>query len=207
MLPAPEGQWAMSKEMMQKLPGYNPDVARSRAEAQKLMQSLGYGPEKRLAAKISSRNLPMYRDAASILADQLKNIYIDLELDLVETANWLPKLVRSDFVFAQSLIGSGLDDPDQNFYENYVCKSNRNYTHTCDAEFDKGVDEQSQEADQEKRRRMVWELDKRLQERAVRPVQFHIRSATCWRPEVKGLNLMVNSIYNGWRMEDVWLDK
>ncbi len=24
---------------------------------------------------------------------------------------------------------------------------------------------------------------------------------------VKGLTLMVNSIFNGWRMEDVWLDK
>jgi hypothetical protein len=33
------------------------------------------------------------------------------------------------------------------------------------------------------------------------------RPATCWRPEVKGLNPQVNSIYNGWRMEDVWLDR
>jgi peptide/nickel transport system substrate-binding protein len=24
---------------------------------------------------------------------------------------------------------------------------------------------------------------------------------------VKGYTLMVNSVYNGWRMEDVWLDK
>jgi hypothetical protein len=24
---------------------------------------------------------------------------------------------------------------------------------------------------------------------------------------VKGLTTMVNSIYNGWRFEDVWLDK
>jgi hypothetical protein len=24
---------------------------------------------------------------------------------------------------------------------------------------------------------------------------------------VKGLTIMTNSIYNGWRMEDVWLDK
>jgi hypothetical protein len=24
---------------------------------------------------------------------------------------------------------------------------------------------------------------------------------------VKGLTMMVNSIYNGWRFEDVWLDK
>jgi len=24
---------------------------------------------------------------------------------------------------------------------------------------------------------------------------------------VKGLTIMVNSMFNGWRMEDVWLDK
>ena len=27
------------------------------------------------------------------------------------------------------------------------------------------------------------------------------------QPYVKGLTVMVNSIYNGWRMEDVWLDR
>jgi hypothetical protein len=27
------------------------------------------------------------------------------------------------------------------------------------------------------------------------------------QPEVKGLTLMVNSQINGWRFEDVWLDK
>ena len=31
--------------------------------------------------------------------------------------------------------------------------------------------------------------------------------ATCWNPQVKGLTLMVNSLFNGWRMEDVWLDQ
>ena len=33
MLPAPEGLWAMPKEMMEKLPGYDPDVQKSREEA------------------------------------------------------------------------------------------------------------------------------------------------------------------------------
>jgi peptide/nickel transport system substrate-binding protein len=32
------------------------------------------------------------------------------------------------------------------------------------------------------------------------------RSA-CWRPRVKGLNLVVNSVFNGFRFEDVWLDR
>jgi len=100
-----------------------------------------------------------------------------------------------------------LDDPDQNFYENYICDSNRNYTHSCDRELDKLIDQQSAESDQEKRRRLVSEIDRRLQDRVVRPILYHMRQATCWRPEVKGLNIQVNSIYNGWRMEEVWLDK
>jgi hypothetical protein len=34
-----------------------------------------------------------------------------------------------------------------------------------------------------------------------------MRQGTCWQPEVKGLTLMENSIFNSWRMEDVWLEK
>jgi len=33
------------------------------------------------------------------------------------------------------------------------------------------------------------------------------RGGICWDPKVRGLTITVNSIYNGWRMEDVWLDK
>jgi hypothetical protein len=32
-------------------------------------------------------------------------------------------------------IGSGVDDPDQQFFENYGCGSERNYTGCCSAEF------------------------------------------------------------------------
>jgi peptide/nickel transport system substrate-binding protein len=68
-------------------------------------------------------------------------------------------------------------------------------------------DLQSIETDPEKRRQLVWEVDKKLQEDAARPIIYHIRAGTCWQPNVKGVTLMVNSIYNGWRFEDVWLDK
>ena len=39
------------------------------------------------------------------------------------------------------------------------------------------------------------------------PDHFLPKGGTCRQPYVKGLTLMVNSIFNGWRMEDVWLDK
>ena len=32
------------------------------------------------------------------------------------------------------------------------------------------------------------------------------RIGTCWQPRVKGYTVMVNSIYNGSRFEDLWLD-
>src|SRR5215217_908628 len=179
VMPGPEGQWAMPKEMRETLPGYGPDIEKSREEGRKIMQSLGYGPDKHLQVKISSRNLPDYRDAASLLIDQLKHIWIDGELELVETANWLPKLVRGDFVFAQSVSGAGIDDPDQTFYENYGCNSNRNYTKYCDPEVEKLVDQQSIETDIEKRRRIVWEMDRRLQEAVARPILYYMRKATC----------------------------
>jgi hypothetical protein len=34
-----------------------------------------------------------------------------------------------------------------------------------------------------------------------------VRAHRGTEPQVKGLTVMVNSMYNGWRMEDVWLDK
>jgi hypothetical protein len=34
---------------------------------------------------------------------------------------------------------------------------------------------------------------------------FAGRAGTCWKPRVKGLTTMVNSICNGWRLEDVRL--
>src|SRR6516162_4894374 len=55
MQPPPEGVWGMPPEILQALPGYSPDVARSRAEARNIMRKLGYGPGNRLKIKVSAR--------------------------------------------------------------------------------------------------------------------------------------------------------
>jgi peptide/nickel transport system substrate-binding protein len=207
MLPPPEGVWGMPSDILKTVPGYGPDLDESRTEARKIMGDLGYGPDHRLAVKVSARNLAIYRDPAVILIDQLKQIYIDGELDAVETANWFPKVARKDYQIGANLTASGVDDPDQQFNENYACGSERNYTDYCNAELQKLFEAQSIEADQQKRKSLVWEIDKKLQADVARPIIYHRRGGTCWQPEVKGLTLMVNSQINGWRFEDVWLDK
>ena len=207
MLPGPEGIWGMPKEILETIPGFGPDVAKSREEARAIMTKLGYGPSKRIAVKISTRNIVPYRDPAVILIDQLKEIFIDGELDIVETALWHTKVARKDFVVGLNLTGSGIDDPDQQFYENYACGSQRNYTNYCDKDLEALMDKQSIETDFATRRKMVWEIDRRLQADLARPIIMHNKNASCWSSKVKNVVIMVNSIYNGWRFEDVWLEK
>jgi len=207
MLPPPDGVWGMPAEVFHSLPGYGPDVAKNRKEAQEIMQRLGYGPDKRLAVKVSTRDIPPYRDPSVVLLDQLKGVYIDGELETVDTTQWYPKVNRKDYTVALNLTGNGIDEPDQNFYENYVCGAEGNYNKYCNPELDRMVDRQSMEANQEKRKALVWEIERKLAADGARPIIFYAPAGNCRQPYVKGLTIMSNSIYNGWRMEDVWLDK
>jgi peptide/nickel transport system substrate-binding protein len=201
----PAGLWGLPPEILATLPGYGPDVAANRAEARRLMAKHGYGPEQRLAVKVATRNIAQYRDPAVILIDQMKEIYIDGELDAVETANWFPKIARKDYMVGANLSGSGVDDPDAYFFEHYACGSERNYTNYCNPELEKMYEQQSMETDQTKRKQLVWEIDRRLQEDAARPMIFDYRLGTCRSRAVHGVTIMVNSLFNGWRFEDAWL--
>src|SRR5438105_2614611 len=173
MLPSPEGLWGLPPERLKRLTGYDPDVGKSRAAARTIMQRLGYGPDNPLAVKVATRNIPLYRDPAVMLIDQLKDIYIAGELDIVETANWNPKVTRRDYMVGMENTATAVvDDPDQPLYESYACESDRNFTGYCNRELETAFRRQSAEPDREKRQQLVWDIDSRLQEEGARPVIF-----------------------------------
>ena len=207
MLPAPDGIWGMPPEFQKTLLGYDPDIAKNREKAREIMRKLGYGPDKRLKMKVFTRDIPTFRDPALILADQLKEIYLDAELEVVDTPIYYNRVFKKDYSVGLNLTGSSLDDPDQNFYENYACGSLRNYTNYCNKELEQDFVAQSIETDIEKRRKMVWDIERKLAEDVARPIIFHGVAAACWQPYVKNMSIMVNSIYNGWRWEEDWRDK
>jgi peptide/nickel transport system substrate-binding protein len=207
MMPPPAGSWGMPPEMLQTLPGYRYDIVRNRAEAREITKKLGYGPDKRLSAIVTTRNVGPYRDAAVLLIDQLKEIYIDATLNAIDTTQWYPTVMRKDYAVGVTVSENGLDDPDQQFYENFSCGAERNYTGYCSPEVDTLIDRQSSEPDAAKRKQIVWEIERKLAEDAARPAIFYPVSAACWQPYFKGHTMMVNGNYNGWRLEDAWLDK
>jgi peptide/nickel transport system substrate-binding protein len=52
-------------------------------------------------------------------------------------------------------------------------------TPTSNANLEARFVEQSETADGDKRRRLVWDIDKQLQEDGARPIIHHTRAATC----------------------------
>src|SRR4051812_31694894 len=147
MQPLPEGAWGMPEDMLRSLPSYGKDMAKNQAEAQAIMKSLGYGPDKTLKLKVSTRDIEIYRDPAVILIDQFKKIYIEAEMETVDTSIWYRKLARGDYAIGLNLTGLAVDDPDVNFVENYTCNSERNYSKYCSPEVDGMIAKQSQMTD------------------------------------------------------------
>ena len=105
----------MPPDILNTLPGYDPDVRKNRADARQIMKKLGYGPDRRLKVKVSARDLPFFRDPTVIMIDQLKEVYIDGELEMIDTANWLPKVIRKDYTVGFSAVGGAGPTPTRTF--------------------------------------------------------------------------------------------
>ena len=206
-LPPPNGVWGMPASELAQVEGYEPDTPARRAKAQALMAKHGYGANNPIKVIVSTRNIPVYRDPAVLLIDHLRHAFIEGELEALDTPAWYVRMVKKDYQVGMNAQGMGIDDPDTVLFENFACGSERNYTNYCDAGTMALLHQQSQILDFATRRKLVWEIDKKLQEDGARPVVMHTMASTCWWPQVKGVKLASNSIYNNWRFEDVWLDR
>jgi len=206
MLPRPAGVWGLPEADVKRLPGMG-DPARQKAEARRLLAEAGYGPGKPLKLVVSTRALGIYVDTASWMVDQLRQVGVDATLEQIETGVWHPKMSRLDYQVALNLTGIGIDDPDANFFENYRCGSQRNFSGYCSEEIDRLMVEQSQTLDRARRLKLVHEIDRRLQQDGARPILGWGKQYALHWPHVKNWVQHDNSIYNQSRMQEVWLDK
>ncbi len=205
MLPRPWGIWGLQPEDLAGLPGYG-DPAKQQAEARQLLTEAGFGPGRPLRIVVSTRAIALYIDQASYVIDQIKQVGIEATLEQVESAQWFAKLTRGEFQLGANLTGIGADDPDANFYENYVCGSSRNYSQYCNPEVDRMIDAQSQMLDPVRRRRLVAEIQKRLEMDGARPILGWTNDYYAMWPYVRNM-VPHQSVYSYARFQEVWLDR
>jgi peptide/nickel transport system substrate-binding protein len=205
VMPRPFGAWSMPDKDMRGLPGYRGST-QDKADARRLLAEAGYGPAKPLKVDLTTRAFAIYIDLASFVADQLRQVGIEATVKQIETSAFFPALARRDYLIGANLTAAAVDDPDVYFYENYKCGTSRNYTDYCSEAIDRLIDQQSAELDHDKRLKLVWEIQRRLEADVARPMLgWRNEYFTQW-PYVKNL-VPHHSLYNYGRMQDVWLDR
>ena len=205
VMPRPFGAWGLLDKEVVTLPGYR-GSATDKAEARRLLAAAGYGPGKPLRVELTTRAFAIYVDLASFVADQLRQVGVEATVKQIETSAFFPALARRDYLIGANLTAAAVDDPDVYFYENYKCGTSRNYTDYCSEQTDRLIDQQSQELDRDKRMRLVWEIQRRLEADVARPMLgWRNEYFTQW-PYVRNL-VPHHSLYNYGRMQDVWLDR
>jgi len=207
LMPPPEGTWGLDKAQLAQIPGYGPDLDKRLDEARKLMREAGYGTDKPLTLVMSTRDVARYRDVSILLLDQLSKIGVKGELKTIDTAIWTNTLAKQNYQIAVRSRGQSMDDPDVAFYESYACGSRNNFDLYCNKETEALIEQQSSTVDPAARKKIVQEIDRRLQMDVVRPTITFAALPYCRRPHVKGYVPSMNSQYSNLRMEDVWLDR
>ena len=207
LMPPPEGAWGLDKSDLASIPGYAPDLEKRREEARKLMREAGYGPDKPLIFVLSTRDVARYRDTSVLILDHLAKIFMKGEMKTIDTAIWTNVVFKRGYTVAIGSRGQAVDDPDVSFYESFSCNSRNNVDGYCNKEMEALFEKQSAMLDPVERKKLVKEIDRKLQMDVVRPTITFAALPYCWRPYVKGYVPSLNNQYSNLRMEDVWLDK
>jgi peptide/nickel transport system substrate-binding protein len=205
MAPAPYGTWGLVEADMRAMPGYglaDDETAKARA----LLAEAGFRPGQPLKLEMLTRGLPAFADLGSFVVSELRRAGIEVSLKQVESSQWHPLQSRGEFQIGTDRNGVEPDDPDANFYEYFACRSPRNHSGYCDEQIARLIDEQSQELNAKKRLALVADIQKRIEEAAIRPVlAWRLDYFTVW-PHVKNLTPH-HSIYGWGRLQEVWRDR
>jgi peptide/nickel transport system substrate-binding protein len=144
---------------------------------------------------------------ATLVADQLRSIYIEGNVDAKDYTIFTNTLMKGGYTLAFHATGNALDDPDVILVENFMCDSPRNYTKYCNRDIEAKIEEQSITLDPVKRRALVQQIDMTLERESAKPTIFQALQMQCWHPHVKGWVKGGNGNYSHHRFETVWIDK
>jgi peptide/nickel transport system substrate-binding protein len=205
----PMGPWALPREVQEQLIGYGPDMDKRITHAKELLAD--YEAEKgeidwsKIQLQTSS-NLKVILENAQVIQQLLKKIDVNVEIDAMDVVQHRGNEVSGDFLV--STLGAGLDfdDPIDTFGQLFVTGGGRWYQKRSIPELDALYQQQAFESDFEKRRDLVWEMDKIAMNDASYLVLHWFDSHHIMWDFVKGIVITPNLRSANARMKYVWLD-
>ena len=205
----PLGPWALPKEVQDSLVGYGPDMDVRIANAKSLLEAyesengaIDWGD---ITIQCSS-NITWACPNAEVVQQLLKKIDVEVSLEPLDVTAHRGNEVSGDYLM--SLLGAGLDfdDPIDTFGQLYITDGGRWYQRRSIPELDQLYNQQKSEQDFEKRRELVWEMDKIATNDAGYLVLHWWQFNRVQWDFVKGLTSTASARTTNARMIYTWLD-
>jgi peptide/nickel transport system substrate-binding protein len=199
----PDSVWSLSKEELEKLPGYGRDHAANLREAKRLLTEAGFPNGFRTV--LTNRNIKMpYIDLAVYLISSWKKIGVEAEHKVEETATWSQSRLNREFALLLDPYGSTtVGDPDE-MLDKFVTGQPENWGRMSDPVIDDLFAQQSKEMNEARRVQLVKDMSRRILAKAWR-----IQGLWTTRLEVRTARLRnyepMPSHWNNRRFEDAWL--
>jgi peptide/nickel transport system substrate-binding protein len=200
----PGAPHAMPEAELAKVPGYWPDVEKSRAEARRLLKEAGVPDSFSFA--FTNRGLTGASRVGVYVIDQWRQIGVQATHRVLETSPYFAALRSGDFEASIDFSCDFVDEPDLQLTK-YVSsdKSPINYCRYTDPVLDELFDRQSQEQNAERRKQLVWEFERRVLGEMAHQVVIlgQVRAVAHWE-HVRGWKV-TPSHYLGQDLASVWL--
>ena len=158
----PGTPYATPPAELEKLAGYSHDIAKSRAEAKRLLKEAGVPGN--FSFSLKNRNVPMpYEPVAIWLVDQWRQVGLQARHDFIESTKWEADLRDGNYEVAVDTQCSYAVDPDLDLYKfQSMGISGNNYGRYVDKTLDDLYQKQSRALDAEERRKYVRDFERRL---------------------------------------------
>ncbi|MGH7267238.1 MAG: ABC transporter substrate-binding protein [Candidatus Rokuibacteriota bacterium] len=200
----PGAPYAMPPAELEKVPGYWPDIEKSRAEARRLLKEAGVPDGFSFA--FTNRGLTGTSRVGVYVIDQWRKIGLNATHRVLETGPYFTALRSGDFEASVDFSCDFADEPDLQLTK-YLSseKSPINYCRYTDATLDELFERQSREQNLERRKQLVWEFERRVLGEMAHQVIIlgQVRAVAHWA-HVKGWKV-TPSHYLNQDLATVWL--
>ncbi len=200
----PTSPLAPTKEELQKIAGYWPDIEKSRAEARRLLNEAG---QENLTFELLNRNVDQpYKYVALMLIDDWAKIGVKVTQKVVPSGPWYEALRSGNFDVAVEAPGHGIVNPLLDVQKE-LGASSENYGGYDDTVADAIYDKMLHETDPAKQHALMFQFEKHnLDEEAHQPYVVWWYRIVPYHSYVKGWSIGPSHLANQ-DLATVWLDK
>jgi peptide/nickel transport system substrate-binding protein len=201
----PGGPFGMPEAELVKIAGYSKDGNAAKSEARALLKEAGVADGFSFTYK--NRDIPSpYEPIGIFLIDQWRKVGLNVTQQVLETTSYFNDIRAGNFDVIVDFQADYMDEPDLHLAKFLsVDRNSGNYAKVTDRALDDLYDKQTREVDPEKRKRLVWEFERRVLDE-----QAYIVMTPWWQrivphsAKMKGWKILPSHYLNQ-NLANIWL--